>query len=373
MIFFFRPISNRQSAWLIIIAMLILVPPVGVLLLVRQLLNPEEQESLKRHLHPKSAPKQDERPPLGARTTSGRAPSRDANPALTALLSKGKRLVTLGTILTVLFAISSVGGLAQAAAQLISGNVSQCYQTLVDATPILCFLGAGIGCLLAGLQRKKLVARYRSYLTMVGQRPSIPIQTLAEAAGLPVKQMRREVQDMLDLGVFPTGFLDRRTNTLVLTPGGLTEPAPEKPAQPLSEEEAILQQIRAVKQSIRNPQLSDQVDQVERLTGKLLDYRKKYPENSDQLPSFFNYYLPTTLKLLQAYSQMEQQEVSGENITAAMERIEGIMDKVVEGFETQLDRLFQGDVLDITAEVAVLERMLAKDGLSDDHSLTLER
>ena len=82
--------------------------------------------------------------------------------------------------------------------------------------------------------------------------------------------------------------------------------------------------------------------------------------------------LLTTLKILRAYAQLEDQEVSGQNITAAMSRIEGMMDKVVEGFEKQLDLLFQGDAMDITTDVEVLERMLAKDGLSDRQGLTLE-
>ena len=84
-----------------------------------------------------------------------------------------------------------------------------------------------------------------------------------------------------------------------------------------------------------------------------------------------SYYLPTTLKILRAYGQLESQEVSGENITAAMARIEGMMDKVVEGFEKQLDQLFQGDAMDITTDVEVLERMLAKDGLSSGQGMTL--
>ena len=58
--------------------------------------------------------------------------------------------------------------------------------------------------------------------------------------------------------------------------------------------------------------------------------------------------------------------------TAAMERIEGMMDKVVEGFEKQLDQLFQGDALDITTDVEVLERMLSKDGLSSQDGIRLE-
>ena len=98
---------------------------------------------------------------------------------------------------------------------------------------------------------------------------------------------------------------------------------------------------------------------------------KSHPESSPQLHSFLSYYLPTTLKILRAYGQLEEQEISGENIAAAMERIEGMMDKVVDGFEKQLDLLFQGDAMDITADVEVLERMLAKDGLSGQEGMTL--
>ena len=76
-----------------------------------------------------------------------------------------------------------------------------------------------------------------------------------------------------------------------------------------------------------------------------------------------SYYLPTTLKILRSYAQMEAQGIEGENISAAKDRIEGMMDKVVDGFEKQLDRLFQDDAMDITTDVEVLERMLDKDGL----------
>ena len=103
----------------------------------------------------------------------------------------------------------------------------------------------------------------------------------------------------------------------------------------------------------------------------MFEYQRSHPQKSPQLHSFLSYYLPTTLKILRAYAQLEDQEVEGENISAAMDRIEGMMDKVVEGFEKQLDQLFQGDALDITADVEVLERMLAKDGLSSGDGLRL--
>lgn len=64
--------------------------------------------------------------------------------------------------------------------------------------------------------------------------------------------------------------------------------------------------------------------------------------------------------------------MSGENITAAMERVEDMMGKVVEGFEKQLDQLYQGESIDIASNVEVLERMLESDGLAGGQELRLK-
>ena len=109
--------------------------------------------------------------------------------------------------------------------------------------------------------------------------------------------------------------------------------------------------------------MSRKIDRVGEITGKILDYQRQNPAKAGQLRQFLNYYLPTTLKLLKTYAQLDAQGVEGENITAAKARIENMMDKVVEGFEKQLDQLFQSDAMDIATDVAVLERMLDKDGL----------
>ena len=69
---------------------------------------------------------------------------------------------------------------------------------------------------------------------------------------------------------------------------------------------------------------------------------------------------------------MEAQGVEGENIVSAKKRIENMMDTLVESFEKQLDRLFAGDVLDITSDITVMETMLARDGLTEEQ-LTPEK
>jgi len=109
--------------------------------------------------------------------------------------------------------------------------------------------------------------------------------------------------------------------------------------------------------------MSAKIDHIGEITSKIFVYLREKPDKEGQLRSFLSYYLPTTLKILRAYAQMEAQGIEGENIKAAKSRIEGMMDKVVDGFEKQLDRLFQDDAMDIATDVEVLERMLDKDGL----------
>ena len=137
----------------------------------------------------------------------------------------------------------------------------------------------------------------------------------------------------------------------------------------MDEENAVLAEIRAVNDSIEDAALSAQIDRIGVITAKIFEYQKSHPERSAQLHAFLSYYLPTTLKILRAYAQLEG--VEGENIAAAMSRIEGMMGKVVEGFEKQLDQLFQGDAMDITTDVAVLEQMLQKDGLSSSGGMQI--
>ena len=117
--------------------------------------------------------------------------------------------------------------------------------------------------------------------------------------------------------------------------------------------------------AIVDEKISAQIDHLEEVTGKIIDHVVAHPKKLPQIRRFMDYYLPTTLKILKAYAQLDAQGVAGENITAAKARIEGMMDKVVEGFENQLDKLFADSAMDISSDVSVLEQMLEKDGLSN--------
>ena len=76
-----------------------------------------------------------------------------------------------------------------------------------------------------------------------------------------------------------------------------------------------------------------------------------------------NYYLPTTLKLLNAYDRMDATGVSGTNIDGTKGRIEDMMDTICKAFDKQLDALYGEEALDISTDITVLENMLAQEGL----------
>lgn len=374
--------GNRSNwgFWILALFFLFMLPPVGILMIVIKLAGGGRKKSRPRGRHPYYMQK--EQGQMGARTVqmggqaqTGRSPNPGtvppANSLLSQMASKAKRLTTVGIVLSAIFGFISIEEMV--------GNLWMLPDAawyLEEIVFPLCGFGAGLGCLWAGLRRQKQVRTFRSYLAMIGSRTTISISALSSAMGVSPAKVRDTLEDMLDDGFFPLGYLDYGSDRLVLTSDGIPDPPKEeeKPAQEEPAEDpqnAILEEIRAINADINNPKLNQQIDRIGVITAKVFEYQRSHPQKSNQLHSFLSYYLPTTLKILRAYAQLEDQEVDGENISAAMERIEGMMDKVVEGFEKQLDQLFQGDALDITADVEVLERMLAKDGLSSGSTLRM--
>lgn len=368
--------GSALSDWLLPLIFLFFLPPVGVLLVVAKLFGSDSKPKRQTSGHQSNDARGTAA--AGSRTTMSYAASAQAREqaaarqepaALAALARKTKHLTTAGAVLTILFGFSSLMALTENLWML-----PDVLWLLEELLAPLCITFGGVGMWFAASRQKKKLRRFRQYLAMIGQNETISISSLASATGRPAQEVREDLQDMLDDGCFPTGFLDYGGDKLVLSKGGLKEQpaAPKQEVKTVQEaENAVLAEIKAVNDSIANEALSVQIDRIGTITAKIFDFQKSHPEHSPQLHSFLSYYLPTTLKILRAYAQLEAQGIEGENITAAKQRIEGMMDKVVEGFEKQLDQLFQGETLDITTDVKVLEQMLAKDGLSSGNALRL--
>ncbi len=127
-----------------------------------------------------------------------------------------------------------------------------------------------------------------------------------------------------------------------------------------------ISEMKRLNENIQDETISRQIERLEDISGKIFAQVQAEPKKLPQIRKFMNYYLPTTLKLLNAYDRMSDQGVSGENIDGTMKRVEGMMDTIVQAFEKQLDSLFGAEALDISTDITVLDNMMAREGLVED-------
>jgi 5-bromo-4-chloroindolyl phosphate hydrolysis protein len=127
--------------------------------------------------------------------------------------------------------------------------------------------------------------------------------------------------------------------------------------------DAILHKIRYLNDEIDDEAVSERIDRIERVTASIIHTLEEHPERIEDARRFMNYYLPTTMKLLESYNLMEDQSYQGKNIQAARRRIEDVLDKLVMAAEAQQDKLFRAEAMDVDAEIDALETMMASDGL----------
>lgn len=150
------------------------------------------------------------------------------------------------------------------------------------------------------------------------------------------------------------------------------KPVEEKPTgnaeldKMIADGKAAIAEMKRLSGSIRDEQISASIDRMEDVCSKIFERVKADPSRLPQIRKFMDYYLPTTLKILNAYDRMGAQGVSGENINHTMQRVEGMMGTIVSAFEKQLDALFGEEALDITTDMTVLENLMKREGLVDD-------
>ena len=114
------------------------------------------------------------------------------------------------------------------------------------------------------------------------------------------------------------------------------------------------------------PNISDtqgKINELMSVSDKIVRDAIDDPSDVPQIRKFLDYYLPTTIKLLNAYDRMNSQEISGSNITGSMQRIEDMLDTAIDAYKRQLDALFANQAADIQMDIEVMNGMLAREGL----------
>lgn len=118
--------------------------------------------------------------------------------------------------------------------------------------------------------------------------------------------------------------------------------------------------------SIKDTEVRGKINEIMRVTDKIVQDAINDPSDIPQIKKFMNYYLPTTIKLLNAYDRMSSQGIEGENLDRSMKSINEMLDDAIDAYKKMLDSLFANQALDIETEIDVMNTMLSREGLTGE-------
>ena len=126
----------------------------------------------------------------------------------------------------------------------------------------------------------------------------------------------------------------------------------------------MLNTIREENIVITDETLSAQMNTLSDKCQQIFRTVSSEPAKASHVRKFMNYYLPTTIKLLNAYDRMSAQGIEGENLNKTMKSIDAMLDDAIAAYKKMLDSLFANQALDIETDIQVMNTMLAREGLS---------
>lgn len=287
---------------------------------------------------------------------------------------KTSRILSIvGAAITCIFGISLVTMLGEVIAY---GWYSYMME---DLFPMCGFFAGGVAMLVAGQRMKHRSARVARYLAVMGKRSHIAVDELCAVTGKSRKKVEGDLEFMVEKGLLGAGaYLDSGRGIFFRSANAFAdyanETAKKENVTPKEANEGYAGALRAIRSAndrIADPVLSEKIDHLETVAGKIFREVEQHPEKQQQAATFLNYYLPTTLKLLDSYAKFEEAGIEGENLSRAQERIEETMDALIKGFDKQLDDLYRNEAMDIDSDIRVMENMLRRDTASveDDFGL----
>ena len=259
---------------------------------------------------------------------------------------------------------------------------------------------AGVGMIGGGCKGLGRLKRFKKYVKALGNRTYCDFEHLAGAVDRNVKSVKKDIRYMIQKGWFLEGKMDQKETCLITSKETYRQYTETQKALELrTEEEQLKRQkeaemadIEAEKQKCISPQVQEVLDKgetyirkihesndaipgeeisakisrMELIVEKIFERAEKHPEIIPDLKKMMNYYLPMTVKLLDAYEEMDEMPVQGENIQSSKKEIEDTLDTLNQAFEKLLDYVFQETAWDVSSDISVLHTLLAQEGLTDD-------
>ncbi len=266
------------------------------------------------------------------------------------------------------------------------------YNAVGVVSGLLALVAAGFGWMTyVGAQRMKaakLLEQYADAAESFDYKEGIPLSLLAELTHQKPKKAEKRLRDFIRRG-WLKGWLDEKTDRLYLTvedyraaqekaqenaqkaevraaQASAEKKEPESPDVPrnleiaksfvrvLGQEKALMKDERAV----------EELDHMQKTTQTICDWLATHPESLPKLRRFAEYYIPTTLKLLHTYNDVQGQQ--GENAENIRRDIAGILHTLNQAYDNLYDNLLSDVALDVSSEIAALQGMMANDGLTGE-------
>lgn len=262
-----------------------------------------------------------------------------------------------------------------------------------------------------GKNKIQLINKAKRYVRMCGSKMFAEVEDLAAQIGVSPKRVEREIRKILQKGIIPTAHIDKKGTHLMLTDtlykqfsdaekahllrekqeklekkekksrltGKNKEDLPvvDEVLEPKTQLEKMVEEgqecirkIRYMNDLIPGETISAKMDRLESLLKEIFAQLEKDPTQMNRMHKVMSYYLPTTLKLVEAYHEFDSVSNPGEEIISAKQEIEDTLDTINAAFVELLNSLFQAKVMDVTTDAQVLQTVLSSDGLTKGMDIT---
>ena len=285
-----------------------------------------------------------------------------------------------------------LGGLASGIVSLVTGAAFLSFATVCAGLGLL----GGAGLLTSGVRNLTWVSRFKTYCKALGRQTHMSLDKLARIVGRNTGFVRRDLEKMIDAGLFLEGHIDNEQKTLITSNEtyrhyeqsrlALEQRQRDQAAQAKAEQaqkkaqesrdsrvqevldkgNAFLRDIRKCNDDIPGQEISEKISRMELIVQRIFQRAEAHPEIVTDQKKLMDYYLPMTVKLLRAYADMDAQPVQGQTIQNSKKEIEDTLDTLNQAFENLLDSVFRDTAMDVSSDISVLQTLLARDGLTED-------
>ena len=205
----------------------------------------------------------------------------------------------------------------------------------------------------------------------------LPVEMLADLTHQKKKKTLKRLKKSIRKG-WLNAWLDEKTETVYLTAEDYRaaqerpepQPAPAQPEQGDTAETPLnLETIRRFAQVLeqeqhlmQDAQGREELETMQKTTTAICEWLEAHPESLPKARRFAEYYIPTTLKLLHTYNDVQGQK--GDNAESIRRDIAGILHTLNQAYDNLYDNLLSDVAMDVSSEIAALQGMLANDGLT---------